>query len=127
MPAPASCSFSGPIPKPATTHTSCAVPLGNDNSTIIDTCCNGHINVIQTFGGPDAKDDCYLFCTTDSVDDVKSCLNEKLGPYDEDHQTFQCFDGVAGKAAESGVAKLRLGKGVIMMICFGFLGAVMGI
>jgi len=127
MPAPISCSFSGPIPKPTTTAASCAVPLGNDNSTILDTCCNGHINVIKSFGALDVEDNCYLYCTTDLVDDVEGCLSENLGLYNNNHQTYQCFDGVVGKMAESRGTKLRLGKWIIVMMGLGFLGVSMGV
>jgi hypothetical protein len=61
------------------------------------------------------------------VHEVESCLNENLGPYKKNHQTFQCFDGVDGKAAESRGTKLRLGKWMIVMMGFGFFGIVMGV
>ncbi|PSN61320.1 hypothetical protein BS50DRAFT_461224, partial [Corynespora cassiicola Philippines] len=90
-----SCSFSGPLPNPQTAASSCTVPIGGSNSTIIDTCCNGHVNPIQTYSFPNSKEDCYMFCTTTDVQTVESCLIEKLGPYDPDQPAFQCFNAVA--------------------------------
>ncbi|KAF2711997.1 hypothetical protein K504DRAFT_346410, partial [Pleomassaria siparia CBS 279.74] len=106
------------IPQPATNAPSCSVPIGGSNSTIFDSCCNSHINLIQT-----DSTSCYLFCTTDSVADVENCLNSKLGPYNKQRQTFQCFNETA---KEGGSERIRLGKGILVIMGLGLAASIMG-
>ncbi|OAL50200.1 hypothetical protein IQ07DRAFT_632119 [Pyrenochaeta sp. DS3sAY3a] len=100
---------STPIPLPPTTLPSCAVPIGGSNSSILDACCNGHINVLATYAPPLntststssstntavlSDNGCFQFCTTDAVVNVQSCLAAKLGAYRQDGQgpAFECFN-----------------------------------
>lgn len=39
---------------------------------------------------------------------------------------FQCFNAVPGKMAEGAGARIRMGKGMVVVIGLGLLGAVMG-
>ncbi|KAF1832116.1 hypothetical protein BDW02DRAFT_503764 [Decorospora gaudefroyi] len=115
-----SCQPFTSIPQPPTTLPSCAVPVGGSNSSILDACCNGHINAIATYSASDSPtiivssslspaasstpivnseddDGCFQYCITDSPDIVQSCLAEKMSAYKESQTTYGCFN--ADKAA----------------------------
>ncbi|KAF2727133.1 hypothetical protein EJ04DRAFT_506233 [Polyplosphaeria fusca] len=97
------CTFTTPLPNPPTTLPSCSVPIGSSNSTILDTCCNSEVNPIRSYGAPDGGPDCYMFCTTDTVQTVEECLRQNLGMYEKDAPQFECFNvGVGVQKAESG-------------------------
>ncbi|EUC42629.1 hypothetical protein COCMIDRAFT_28758 [Bipolaris oryzae ATCC 44560] len=109
-----SCQPLSSVPPPPTTLPSCAVPIGGSNSSILDACCNGHINAIATYSAPettsltprDSKtpvivnsedgDDCFQYCITDSPDIVETCLAEKMQAFDKEGATgvgmFGCFN-----------------------------------
>ncbi|KAF2256915.1 hypothetical protein BU26DRAFT_31974 [Trematosphaeria pertusa] len=122
-----SCAFTSGIPNPPTTSPSCAVPIGGSNSTLLDTCCNGHINPINTYSAPGADDDCYQYCTTDAVNDVQGCLTQKFEAYDKNSPAFQCFNVAPVKAAESKGGRIK-GAGWILRVAVGLgvVGAVVG-
>ena len=64
---------------------------------------------------------------------AEQCLNSKLGPYNAEKPTFQCFDGVAGKKEsknyyeENAGERLRVGRGVLVVLGLGLLGSVMSV
>lgn len=123
--AASSCTFPTPLtlPTPPVTVQACAVPLGGSNSTLLDTCCNGHINPIRTYSAPNSSDDCYMYCTTDDALSVQECLSEYMK-----EGAFQCF-GVTVRRAGSG-GKSTLGRGSWWMkfaIGVGVLGALGGL
>ncbi|RMZ74279.1 argininosuccinate lyase [Pyrenophora seminiperda CCB06] len=108
-----SCAPSTSIPHPPTTLSSCAVPIGGSNSSILHACCNGHINALATYSAPDTtstsssssstppvivnsedNDGCFLYCITDSPSLVQTCLKQKM---DEENVAgegdgFACFE-----------------------------------
>jgi hypothetical protein len=97
-----------PIPAPPTSSLSCAVPLGGSNTTILDSCCNGHINRIIPYSTtPDRNgtylvpNGCYLFCTpeADAMEDVKTCLAGLLEDKKEGEKGFECFDAKERKSS----------------------------
>ena len=96
------------IPSPPTALSACAVPIGGSNSSILDTCCNGHINAIATYGAPGstsnarADDGCFQFCVTDSPDLVEGCLVNTLGEYSKGEPIFQCFNTAAAVKKDEG-------------------------
>jgi hypothetical protein len=131
------------IPNPPTALAACAVPIGGSNSSILDTCCNGHVNAIATYGPPGStsntrsEDGCFQFCTTDQPDLVQGCLINTLGEYEKGDPIFECFNVASAKkdtgAAESGYgnAGVRVGArgvGWVMALVLGlsFVGATMG-
>ncbi|EOA91090.1 hypothetical protein ACJQWK_11353 [Exserohilum turcicum] len=109
------------IPQPPTTHPSCAVPIGGSNSSILDACCNGHINTIATYSAPETasspgsatskpvivnsedNDDCFQYCITDSPDIVQSCLAEKMAAFEKESASgkgmFGCFNVQKARSA----------------------------
>ncbi|CAN9451058.1 unnamed protein product [Alternaria alternata] len=109
-----SCQPFTAVPQPPTTLPSCAVPVGGSNSSILDACCNGHINAIATYSAPDTttsspstsstpvivnsedNDGCFQYCITDSPDIVQSCLAQKMEEYEKDSASgmgiFGCFN-----------------------------------
>jgi hypothetical protein len=122
-----SCNFNAPIPNTPTAASSCAVPIGSSNSTILDTCCNGHINEIKTYGAPGDDDDCYLYCTTDTVEEVNKCLEEKMGEFEKDRQQWMCFNAINSKASEGGAVQKRpRGKGMILLVSLGIVTFALG-
>ncbi|KAF2635064.1 hypothetical protein P280DRAFT_383192, partial [Massarina eburnea CBS 473.64] len=86
-----SCSYTSPIPTPPTSLTSCAVPLGGSNSTLLDTCCNGEINPIRTYSVAETTSDCYQYCTTNDVASVQTCLKWNMDMYGVAGESFRCF------------------------------------
>jgi hypothetical protein len=126
-----SCSFNKPIPTPPTTGPAFAVPVGGSNATILDTCCNGHINPIRTYSAPD-EDDCYMYCNTDSPDAVMTCLSQPqmLGAksIDANNQNWNSFNveenRVSSSDYDSGIDRLRLGKVTTAVIAMAFLTAI---
>ncbi|KAJ6274323.1 hypothetical protein PSV08DRAFT_263300, partial [Bipolaris maydis] len=96
-----SCQPISSVPPPPTTLPSCAVPIGGSNSSILDACCNGHINAIATYSAPDTtsltpRDSTTPYCITDSPDIVETCLAEKMKAFDKEGATgigmFGCFN-----------------------------------
>jgi len=109
-----SCQPFTSVPQPPTNLPSCAVPVGGSNSSILDACCNGHINAIATYSAPDSttssssasstpvivnsedNDGCFQYCITDSPDIVQSCLVQKMEEYEKEGAsgmgTFGCFN-----------------------------------
>lgn len=109
-----SCQPVTAVPPPPTTHPACAVPIGGSNSSILDACCNGHINAIATYSAPETTlsadssssapvivnsedgDDCFQYCITATPDIVRSCLAEKMQAFDKEGATgvglFGCFN-----------------------------------
>ncbi|KAF1962799.1 hypothetical protein CC80DRAFT_541950 [Byssothecium circinans] len=96
-----SCAYTTPIPLPPTSLTSCAVPLGGANSTLLDTCCNGEINPIRMYSGAGESSDCYQYCTTSDVASVQDCLSVNMAMYGAASVGFQCFNVVAAKGVEN--------------------------
>lgn len=86
------------IPAPPTTLASCSVPIGGSNSSILDTCCNSHINAIATYGAPGSNSNapsdngCFQFCVTDTAGYVENCLMNALSDFEEGEPIFQCFN-----------------------------------
>ncbi|KAH7398666.1 hypothetical protein DE146DRAFT_498333 [Phaeosphaeria sp. MPI-PUGE-AT-0046c] len=132
-----------PVPAPPTSLPACAIPIGGSNTTILDTCCNGHINAMATYSAPgsssNAKSDngCFQYCVTDSPDYVAGCLTNTLGEF-ESSVVFECFNTQKGKKGEaskeergygSGAGKVggRVGWGMGSLVVLGFVGAVVGI
>ncbi|KAF2131027.1 hypothetical protein P153DRAFT_271805, partial [Dothidotthia symphoricarpi CBS 119687] len=122
------------LPTPPTTLASCAVPVGGSNTSILDACCNGHINAIATYSAPDSSSNsdsengCFQYCVTNNPQAVKTCLSEKLGMYGESGPIFECFNmadvktgGIGGGYSSVGV-RLSIEGGSGWM-----LGAVLGI
>ncbi|KAI4638335.1 hypothetical protein J4E81_002427 [Alternaria sp. BMP 2799] len=109
-----SCQPFTSVPQPPTNLPSCAVPVGGSNSSILDACCNGHINAIATYSAPDSttsspsasstpvivnsedNDGCFQYCITDSPDIVQSCLAQKMEEYEKEGASgmgmFGCFN-----------------------------------
>ena len=131
------------IPSPPTSLASCAVPIGGSNSSIIDNCCNGHINSIVTYGprgsnsNARSDDGCFQFCITDSPDLVEGCLANSLGEYSKGEPIFKCFNTAAvkkdagsseGGYGNAGVSVKAGGVGWVMGAVLGlaFVGATMG-
>ncbi|KAF2272841.1 uncharacterized protein EI97DRAFT_197610 [Westerdykella ornata] len=139
MPVPSTCTFTTPIPTPPTTLPSCALPLGHSNTTLLDTCCNGHINPVTTYAAPGAPDACYQFCTTEDVRGVMACLGapENLGESGEGTATerWRCFNVVEREVKKEGVYgsgagrvnERGLGVGGVVVVLLGVLGVVMGV
>ncbi|KAI8934782.1 hypothetical protein NX059_008469 [Plenodomus lindquistii] len=132
-----SCQPFATIPAPPTGLPSCAVPVGGSNSSILDACCNGHINAISTYSSPDAdtnsedNDGCFQFCVTDSPDMVRSCLAEKMEAYQADESMFQCFNTGSQKMTRGGYATGGAGKGGLgwtmsVLMGLGVVAAVAG-
>ncbi|KAF2258956.1 hypothetical protein CC78DRAFT_572170 [Lojkania enalia] len=111
------------IPNPPTTKAACAIPIGGSNSTILDTCCNGHINPIVSYGAPDGED-CYQFCTTDAVEEVEDCLLNKLGEFNKSDPDFQCFNAVDMQTQTND--SRRRGVGMWLFVALGVVGMVAG-
>ncbi|CAA9959927.1 hypothetical protein PTMSG1_03335 [Pyrenophora teres f. maculata] len=110
-----SCAPSTSIPHPPTTLSSCAVPIGGQNSSILHACCNGHINALATYSAPDTtssstssssappvivnsedNDGCFLYCITDSPSLVQTCLKQKMDEEEagsaREGEGFACFE-----------------------------------
>ncbi|EDU48720.1 hypothetical protein PtrSN002B_005628 [Pyrenophora tritici-repentis] len=107
-----SCAPSTSIPHPPTTLSSCAVPIGGQNSSILHACCNGHINALATYSAPDTtstssssstppvivnsedNDGCFLYCITDSPSLVQTCLKQKMDEAEiaREGESFACFE-----------------------------------
>jgi hypothetical protein len=142
-----SCAPFTTIPQPPTLLPACAVPVGGSNSSILDACCNGHINAIATYSADDSEDDdgCFQYCITDSPDIVQSCLAQKMQEYEKDGSSgvgggmYGCFNadkavrqtGGSGSGNEGGYATgagVRVGGSWVMSFLLGLsvLGAVMG-
>ena len=125
------CSFNKPIPKPPTTGPAFAVLVGGSNTTILDTCCNGHINPIRAYHAPE-EDDCYLYCNTDAPDAVMSCLSQPqmLGAksIDANNPNWDSFNvdenRVQRSDYDSGVERLRLVKVTAVVIGMAFAMAM---
>ncbi|KAH3963176.1 hypothetical protein HBI65_175650 [Parastagonospora nodorum] len=131
---------STPITAPPTTLTSCAVPIGGSNSSILDTCCNGHINAMATYSAPGSSSNarsgngCFQFCVTDDPDFVSGCLTNTLGEYEKDTLNFECFNvgsakkdrSASGGAYESGGERVAVRWSVTVFLGLGFVGAVLG-
>ncbi|KAF2745860.1 hypothetical protein M011DRAFT_504084 [Sporormia fimetaria CBS 119925] len=104
------CPTTTPLPPPPTPHPACAVPLGGSNSTILDTCCNGHINAIISYGSSSAssaeQQNCYQYCTPDpaKLHDVYACLErpENLDVMDGEGRKWACW-GEGGEVVVRGV------------------------
>jgi hypothetical protein len=135
MAVPPTCAFNVPIPNPPTTLSACSVPLGGSNSTILDTCCNAHINPILKYGAPDSSE-CYQYCTTDSVHAVMECLSqpENLGAFDAENPKWSCYNVGDVRKEEavddgygygSGVGRVRLSKAAVVVGILGLVGVVM--
>jgi hypothetical protein len=127
-----------PIPVPPTTLPTCATPLGGSNTSILDACCNSHINSILPYS------DCYQHCALTStladaptLAEIISCLSNpsNLGPYSEDPETqkWKCFntgDVDVRKAVEEGYGsaaggKIRMGNMGVFVLVMGAAWAVM--
>ncbi|KAF2658355.1 hypothetical protein K491DRAFT_676404 [Lophiostoma macrostomum CBS 122681] len=121
---PASCNYDRPIPNPPTTSTACSVPIGGSNTTILDTCCNGHINPFKQYGAP-GEDTCYQYCTTQAGVDVQNCLRNKLGNgTDDTSPLFMCYNVVEGKGTSNdyeGTAVRTHGKMSVGMVLWASL------
>ncbi|KAF1916957.1 hypothetical protein BDU57DRAFT_539184 [Ampelomyces quisqualis] len=93
-----SCAAPTSIPSPPTTLPSCAVPIGGSNSSILDTCCNAHVNAMLTYSAPAsasnsrADNGCFQFCITDDPAYVAGCLTNTLGEYEGSALLFECFN-----------------------------------
>jgi hypothetical protein len=130
MAPPSSCTYNKPFPNPQTAGAACSVPIGGSNTTLLDTCCNGHINPVQKYGAP-GEDECYQFCTTDEVVDVMACLTINLGEFDADNPTWACFNYAGAKSKsgseyDSGVGRVKVGKMMATVVLLGLVGAVVG-
>jgi hypothetical protein len=134
-----SCAVSVPIPAPPTTLASCAVPVGGSNSSILDTCCNGHINAMATYSAPGSSsnarsdDGCFQFCVTDSPEYVEGCLTNTLGEFEKGALNFECFNTGSmkkGKEGESGygnaAVKGKVGWTMRLVIGLGIVGSIVG-
>jgi hypothetical protein len=136
-----SCLPFSSIPAPPTTLPSCAVPVGGSNSSILDACCNGHINAIATYSADDTEDDdgCFQYCITDSPNLVQSCLAQKMEEYEKEGATgsgmFGCFNAnKAVRQAASNEGGYATGAGVRtsgswlvqVLLGLGLVGAVIG-
>ncbi|KAF2689791.1 hypothetical protein K458DRAFT_384426 [Lentithecium fluviatile CBS 122367] len=126
------CTFPTPlnIPTPPTTSQTCAVPIGGSNTTLLDTCCNGHINPVLTYSAPGSSDNCYSYCTTDDAVSVQECLGEYMM-----EGAFRCF-GVVAARAEGSAGGFGVGSGngrgagawwVKVVVGVGVLGALGGL
>ncbi|KAH7075920.1 hypothetical protein BKA63DRAFT_310934 [Paraphoma chrysanthemicola] len=109
-----SCAAVTQIPAPPTAVTACAVPVGGSNSTILEACCNSHINGFATYAAPGAgnarsDDGCFQFCTTDSPDYVSGCLTNTLGEYESSTLMFECFN-VANVKKDNGAGASGYGN-----------------
>lgn len=126
------------IPSPPTTYSSCAVPIGGSNSSILDACCNGEINAISTYSSPNTNtnseddDGCFQFCITSSPNTVKTCLQDNLEEYESGIAIFECFNtdsarkaGSVGGYRNTGVRK-GLSWTIVTVSVLGFAGAMMG-
>ncbi|KAF2036103.1 hypothetical protein EK21DRAFT_106209 [Setomelanomma holmii] len=133
-----------PVPAPPTSLTSCAVPVGGSNSTILDVCCNSHVNSFATYAAPGASnvrsdDGCFQFCTTDNPEYVSGCLTNTLGEY-ASAINFECFNvpnvkkdsgsGAGGDESGYGNAAGRIGGGRIgwamgVVVGLSLVGAVL--
>jgi len=112
------------------------VPVGGSNSSILDACCNGHINAISTYSSPEAdtnsedSDGCFQFCVTNSPDMVRECLAEKMKAYKEEGNMFQCFrtggTKVTRRSYASGASKIGGYWPMCVSLGLGVLGAVVG-
>jgi hypothetical protein len=116
------------------------VPIGGSNSSILDTCCNGHINAIATYSAPGsssnarADNGCFQFCVTDNPEYVEGCLTNTLGEYEKGGLMFECFNTASVKKGRDGEdsgyasAGSRTGFGWMMgvIVGLGFVGAVVG-
>ncbi|KAF1939172.1 hypothetical protein EJ02DRAFT_514041 [Clathrospora elynae] len=139
-----SCQPRPSIPTPPTNLPSCALPIGGSNSSILDACCNGHINAIATYSAPDGDqnneddDGCFQYCITDSPDLVQGCLAQKMEVYEKEQgaQMFECFNLKAGVRRTGGSAegyasagvRVRggLGWGLRVLLGVGVVGTVLG-
>jgi hypothetical protein len=134
-----SCSTPSQIPSPPTTLSSCAIPIGGSNSSILDVCCNGHINAMATYSSPGsssnarADDGCFQFCVTDTPEYVAGCLTNTLGEFEKGGLMFECFNVPGTKKGRDGGdvymnAAGRVGMGWVMglVVGLGAVGAVLG-
>jgi hypothetical protein len=119
-----SCTYNNPPPNPPTSQAACAVPMGGSNQTIIDTCCNGHINPIVNYGAP-GEADCWQYCTTDDPNTVQSCLEQNMGIYNPSNPRFACYNAVSSKNTTSMAAVAALSKPMILVMALGLLGTIM--
>lgn len=138
-----SCAPFSQIPTPPTTLASCAVPVGGSNSSILDACCNGHINAITTYSAPDEdtnsedNDGCFQYCVTDSADIVRGCLAEKMEAYEKGMSMFECFNVASvrkgGNSEDGSYRSLGVSNGgglgwaARVMISLGIVGAIVGV
>lgn len=135
-----SCQPFTQIPSPPTTLASCAVPIGGSNSTILDTCCNGHINAIATYSAPntnsnaESENGCFQFCVTDTPENVRTCLMTKFSAYDRGLSDFECFNVNSVKKgsgdaeqyySNTGSGRRGLGWGISVVLGLGCVGAVL--
>jgi hypothetical protein len=133
-----SCSAPSQIPSPPTTLSSCAIPIGGSNSSILDVCCNGHINAMATYSAPGsssnakADDGCFQFCVTDNPEYVAGCLTNTLGEFEKGGLMFECFNVPGtkkerdGGAYMSGGEKVGLGWVMSLVVGLGMIGSVIG-
>ncbi|KAH8698092.1 hypothetical protein GQ44DRAFT_832288 [Phaeosphaeriaceae sp. PMI808] len=134
-------SNSNLVPSPPTNLASCAIPIGGSNSSILDTCCNGHINAMATYSAPgsnsNARSDngCFQFCVTDTPELVQGCLINTLGEYAKGAPVFECFNvgNVKKDSGSSGYGNTGArvhARGMSWTACLvvglGFFGAAMG-
>ncbi|PVH98375.1 hypothetical protein DM02DRAFT_615868 [Periconia macrospinosa] len=118
----ASCTYTTLFPPPPTNLPSCAVPLGGSNSTILDSCCNGEVNLIRTYSGPGVSNDCYQYCNTADVKSVQNCLSQNMNMYGVVGPGFQCFNAVEGRGVENSGTKFGVGaKWIFMIWAVGFI------
>ncbi|KAF2005165.1 hypothetical protein P154DRAFT_425271 [Amniculicola lignicola CBS 123094] len=125
-----SCASNPQIPNPpSTTTTTCAVRLGGSNSTILDACCNSHINGFKSYPAPGSSKDCYQYCETNDPDAVERCfsLPSNFGPYDKERPDFQCFNAVNGTGSTGdAIGRGRPGWGMMSILAMGLVGSVIG-
>ena len=149
-----SCAPSTSIPHPPTTLSSCAVPIGGTNSSILHACCNGHINALATYSAPDTaatppvivnsedNDGCFLYCITDSPDLVQTCLKQKMEEEEVGNagqgQGCACFEAEKvvrrekgrvvkrEKGYTNGGVRASVGWGLRILLGVGVAGAVVG-
>ncbi|KAF2829970.1 hypothetical protein CC86DRAFT_391998 [Ophiobolus disseminans] len=131
------------IPSPPTALSSCAVPVGGSNSSILDMCCNSHVNAVATYGPPGSnsntrtEDGCFQFCVTDEPDVVQGCLTNTLREYAKGDPILKCFNVATAKkdtgATEGGYGsagtRVRAsGVGWVMgtVLSLAFVGAAVG-
>ncbi|CAI6339280.1 unnamed protein product [Periconia digitata] len=102
-----SCTYADIFPKPPTSAPSCAVRVGGANATILDTCCNGEVNLISTYATPGSSSDCYQYCNAPDVSAVQSCLGESMNMYGVAGAGYQCFNAAEERSVGSGGLAIR--------------------